>query len=962
MKKTIYALLVGINEYPGRPLRYCVKDVEKMEAYLDGLPNEQVTVHKLKLTDGAATKEGIVHGIQTFLAQAKDEDTALFYYSGHGAFEETGGLFQEEHDGLLECIVSYHNVDTAAGYLLADKEIRFLLSKLPNNPHLVTVFDCCHAGDMVKGTEEADLMKRTGTIAPARTYKEFIFSKTIKKSVLKKEALAKIIGFKNHVHIAACGAHQSAWEDGRAIKGGVFTHYLLLVLNANHNKLNYQAITRWAKISIKAITRKAQHPTIGILGKGQVTAYSPWLNLVDPSQINQQQTAIVYNQEKGWYITIGQLMGVKEGELTIALKGKPVTIQVTKVNLTTALIEDPFLSAKIARPRGVSQHQVSVNTIYTPLTIFINNIDGYAADKIKIENSLQKLSNLHFTDQPSEAEFQINIFNELVYISLTNQPFRPLGQQIDLLAENAPLVDILKDQVNALIKWNHFKTLENPDSAFDKPPIKVELRIDGEKEWKDITNRELSLTSIKERAAGDWIQKIEIKVTNVSKETLHIGVLSLNSDLGISSNQWNQEVIELKKGASKLFYDHKESKSEIYFDNYKEIYNWKNEWLHFKFIINNYEDFTPALREYLQPGLDQPLTLKGEKGDNSKGERGIRERAYIKNTWGTLTSTIRLKNPEFNLISGDLATDWEHYQQSEEIAPFLKQLYFKNELRGLIAESTGLPNRTGEVENEKNLGGIKKDLGNFLDNLRRKRKFKRAKQRMPDKPILVAEGDSWFLYPFLVKDIIDHLMDHFPVRSLAAAGDTLENYKKEGQLLKEVVEIQPKYVLISGGGNDIIGPDIKKILTENASPNQIPTYYLNDTYTSQMAKLKALYEYFIGELKKHKSVQQVFLHGYDYIRTDHSKKFTEDGWVNKYMLEKGIHQASDREKVIRFLIDGFNQLLADLSQDDPFVTYLDLRTQVTKDQWFDEIHPNDEGFKALGDTFLSAINAVQNPV
>lgn len=959
MKKTIYALLVGINEYPRRPLRYCVKDVEKMETYLDSLANEQVTVQKLKLVDEAATKEGIIEGIERFLAQATDEDTVLFYYSGHGAFEETGGLFQEEHDGLLECMVCYHTDTAETGFLLADKEIRYLLTQLPNAPHLATVFDCCHSGDMAKGVEEVDQVKRTGKIFPPRAYKEFVFSSAIKKSTLQNETSAKVIGFKNQVHIAACGTHQSAWEDNRAIKGGVFTHYLICLLKANQHQINYQSITRWAKISLKDITQKAQHPTISILGTGAVSAYSPWLNLVHPSEVKQQQTAIVYNQEKGWYLTLGQLMGIKKGAMSIEWKGKPLTIQIKEVNLTTALIDNPFASAKIARPRSVSQLPVSVHTIHTPLAIFINNIDGYEADSVKIEDNIGLLDQIQLTNTPSEAEFYINIFNELVYLSLANQPFQPLGRQIDLLTEDTDLAAILMDQMETLIQWNHFNTLENPDSTFDQPPIKVELRVEGEEAWKDITNGTVDLTPIKERDAGDWLQGIEVKVTNVSTETLHVGVLSLTSDLGISSNQWNKNVVELKAGASKLFYDHLGDQGEIYFDRYKEIYNWKYEWLHLKFIVNNYEDFTPSLREYLQPGLDQPLTLSAEKGERAKGARA---RSTVRNKWGTLKSTIRLKNPEYNIISGELQTDWEHYQLSEEIGPFINKLYLKNELNGLISESTSLPNQTGEAVNEKNLDGIKKSLGNFLDNLRRKRKFKRAKRDMPDKPILVAEGDSWFLYPFLVKDIIDHLMDHFPVRSLAAAGDTLENYQKEGQLLQEVAEIQPKYVLISGGGNDIIGPGIREILIENGSPNQVPTYYLNEAYTSQMAKLKALYEYFISELKKHSSIQQVFLHGYDYIRTDHSDDFVKDGWVNKYMLEKGIHQANDREKLIRFLIDEFNQLLADLGKDDPFVTYLDLRTQVAKDQWFDEIHPNDNGFKVLGDTFLTAINTLQNPV
>ena len=38
---------------------------------------------------------------------------------------------------------------------------------------------------------------------------------------------------------------------------------------------------------------------------------------------------------------------------------------------------------------------------------------------------------------------------------------------------------------------------------------------------------------------------------------------------------------------------------------------------------------------------------------------------------------------------------------------------------------------------------------------------------------LLAEGDSWFLYPILLKDIIDCLGPDYAIYSVAAAGDTL---------------------------------------------------------------------------------------------------------------------------------------------------------------------------------------------
>jgi len=42
----------------------------------------------------------------------------------------------------------------------------------------------------------------------------------------------------------------------------------------------------------------------------------------------------------------------------------------------------------------------------------------------------------------------------------------------------------------------------------------------------------------------------------------------------------------------------------------------------------------------------------------------------------------------------------------------------------------------------------------------------------------VAEGDSWFHYPILLRDTLDWLSDDYAIFDLAAAGDTLENMKR----------------------------------------------------------------------------------------------------------------------------------------------------------------------------------------
>src|SRR5210317_1297394 len=146
----LHALLIGINEYPSNPLNQCVNDVSKFENYLKTLNTSFNSINIVALTNQEATKSNIQSAITENLGTAEGQDTVLIYYSGHGALESSSGLFPDEHDGALECMVCYPEDGLGTGNLLADKEIRYLLHKIPNDPHIVTIFDACHSGDMVR--------------------------------------------------------------------------------------------------------------------------------------------------------------------------------------------------------------------------------------------------------------------------------------------------------------------------------------------------------------------------------------------------------------------------------------------------------------------------------------------------------------------------------------------------------------------------------------------------------------------------------------------------------------------------------------------------------------------------------------------------------------------------------------------------------------------------------------------
>ena len=141
------ALLVGINDYAGAPLRGCVNDVMQMKEVL--LDLFEFTPENLRMIlDREATTKGLVEGLN-WLAQGGDEQAVrLFHYAGHGHFvpDKSG----DEPDGADEALVpsDYEN----KGYLI-DDHLKELYDRFPARGNLTLIMDCCHSGTNQRDAE-----------------------------------------------------------------------------------------------------------------------------------------------------------------------------------------------------------------------------------------------------------------------------------------------------------------------------------------------------------------------------------------------------------------------------------------------------------------------------------------------------------------------------------------------------------------------------------------------------------------------------------------------------------------------------------------------------------------------------------------------------------------------------------------------------------------------------------------
>src|SRR5580765_799111 len=141
----LYALLVGIDTYAAPDLGTlsgCANDVEDALALLDSRATPGTRLCPLVLRDAEATRAAVVDGLRTHLGRAGRDDTALFWFSGHGSQAPVPEwAWFEESTGTLQTLVC---ADSRVGGVpdLWDKELSALLDIVARRAgHVAVVLD-----------------------------------------------------------------------------------------------------------------------------------------------------------------------------------------------------------------------------------------------------------------------------------------------------------------------------------------------------------------------------------------------------------------------------------------------------------------------------------------------------------------------------------------------------------------------------------------------------------------------------------------------------------------------------------------------------------------------------------------------------------------------------------------------------------------------------------------------------
>lgn len=327
-----------------------------------------------------------------------------------------------------------------------------------------------------------------------------------------------------------------------------------------------------------------------------------------------------------------------------------------------------------------------------------------------------------------------------------------------------------------------------------------------------------------------------------------------------------------------------------------------------------------------------------------------------------------MSHPKFNinieyLREISLRKDISPSEIKEELFEFLELKDSGFGLEESLKEEFQIVDNNGEpIDFSKGSRNIfKLGIFNHMTRNQRNRKYYRWKKRYPKASRIIAEGDSWYCYPDprnKVKDIICHLQKDFLVYTFAYGGDWLAQMSSARVWDKTIEKLENERadcLLLSGGGNDILGTIKKKYrgkLQDRPRMEEFLHEYTPGRYNSAKTIVRPLFRKAIKDLKLHyqrllvdmKNLYPnvpVVLHSYDYpFPVYNARDYKKCGtWVGKPMFNKKITSAELRRSISIHLMDQFYEMLIELQNEFPNLHVIDLRT-ITSDQdhWYDEIH------------------------
>ena len=672
INRNIYALLVGIDEYPDSDrvsrLYGCVNDITAMKDYLNKrvLQDKDHQLHLRTRINDEAKRKTIIDDFREHLCQAQKDDIVLFYYSGHGAQENAPKEFLDLGlDELNETLICYDS-RSEGSWDLADKELAQLIAEVSKNePHICIILDSCHSGS---GTR--DPLQETGVRSGSADERE----RPLDSYIFKVGELGQLSssgsledhpsGWKipkgRHVLLSACQASQTAKEINRVNQTrGAFSYYLLETLKQAKGNLTYRDLLGGAKPSVSAHVLD-QSPQL----EGNYSEPENQYFLSGPIAERTPYFMVRHDQTYGWVIEGGNVHGVQgsSGDETTLLALFPFDshtedLRHSSNSIGTAKVTQVLPSLSKVEINGIENlateqtfKAVVTSLPLPPLGVYFEgdeegvNLARNAIEQMPPENKASVYVREVQNKDSKDIRYRL-LCRDNQYVIDRPQDDRPLVARIygDTL-ENAQKENAQKaiQRLEHIARWEAIAELQSSGNGLIKlDDVQMEFNFRNEKYNESFQQLKDVRVEYKETDGQIKDRGFQIKLTNNSERTLYCALLDLGGlfDITNLSNDFfgtGTVKLEPQKTVQSVDYIYTELPDSL----------WKQEITEyadiFKLIVSTSE-FDASLLN--QEELDVPRSRKGT-------DRGLINKSTLNRLMNRIQDRVaKLERPE-------LLEDW----------------------------------------------------------------------------------------------------------------------------------------------------------------------------------------------------------------------------------------------------------------------------------------------------------------
>ncbi len=463
--KSIFALLVGINEYrdPVKPLLGCVDDVKNLEHFIKKQYADTKQLQIKTLLNENASYANINESFKKHLAQANENDIVWFHFSGHGSEEKSAPEFLPfDSTGKDQTMLCY---DSRPGEMqnLADKELAVLLNSVANEfpdgsiksapPHIIISLDCCHSGSGTRSTRTNEYVgvrntRSFGTERKLDSYADGYYTTQDKDNLTIPSC--------PHIVLSACERDEQAGDlDG----GGAFTTGLIRALEHSNGKINYPDLYLRTRATVRKI-RKNQNPKFSFISN--INPYTEFLNGASMGTPDQYE---VYFKKGRWYIKCGAIHGIPtnlDEKIDIEIHTPaPDAKKIGDANIISVGSQESELKMDLefslkSTLQSLVSEDINYRGIFHSLpvnneTVFLSGQAQQIDEFIRNWNSDKNIS--LSTDQVDSRHLELQITDNYKLIDLNTQ---------QTVLESTDIADI-NQTIEKIIHWYRFLELRNTD-------------------------------------------------------------------------------------------------------------------------------------------------------------------------------------------------------------------------------------------------------------------------------------------------------------------------------------------------------------------------------------------------------------------------------------------------------------------------------------------------------------------